>query len=435
MRRRLGCWLLAILVLGLAAGHVLFWYAARERPAAPDPQDEPARLFSDPSFDLALWLPYPHQNLAQLEDALGGRQGAEEWLGAVLRLAEVQPEDREVSIPSFGPFSWPPAREVAVAFGEGSAGSGDSTGTRKVRLAARIYPSLGWIGRAAGGLTGNPWLAGGEVRAFGGPARVSWQDGLWQVSGGSEGEGSAEVRTSLDEPALARLRVGPGSGSSELPAGSYRLARSESGAGFELGLDREGGADGEGDPMEPWLQGLAGAGVTAVWAEPGGIVVLFGEGGDTGRNLLPPAAVLAGEGRESQGLERPRLVHERLPSFLGGELERSVVGRWGVLATDDGALRTARELAAELPPPEVLPDRLLWVELPALRGFVEDVVELMEEVPLFPRRELARWRDLRTALAPLEGFDRLVLLTRSGMALEERRWRLSLTPPDPRSPD
>lgn len=416
MRRRLGCLSLALLVLGLAAGHVVYWYAGRERPAVPDPQDEPARLLGDPSFDLALWLPYPHQNLARLEDALGGRQGAQEWLAAVLRLAEVQPEDREVSIPSFGPFSWPPAREVTLAMG---AGSSDP---RKARLAARMYPALGWIGRAAGAVTGNPWLAGGEVRAFGGTARVAWRGGLWRIAAGADQGGSPEVPAGARQPALARLRLGAGSGSRELPPGSYRLARRpEPGRGFELVRESGGGAREEPeDPIGPWLEGLPAAGVTAVWGEPGGLVFVFG--GD-GKSTLPPAAVLVVEG---QGSRRPRLVHERLPSFLRGELERDVAGRWQVLATGAEALRKARGLTAELPPPKALPDRLLWVELPALRDFVEDVVELMEDVPLFPRRELARWRDLRTALAPLEGFDRLVLLSRPGVAPEERRWRCSL---------
>jgi len=450
-----------VLLAALAAGHVLYWYGGRERPAVPDPDDLPARLLDDPSFDLALWLPYPHQNLAVVEQALGGREGTEGWLAALLRLAEGRSEGRSedgaVSIPAFGPFTVPPAREVTLARGREPQG-----GTERVQVAARIYPSLARIGWLAGAVAGNPWLAGGEVRALGGDARVSWDGGVWRISRGPEGREGATSSPAASFPqrllpALARLRVGDRAATGDLPAGRYRLERSrDEGAGAgDLELVLEGGRGSETDALAAWERHFADAGVLAVLAtgprrERTGIAVVFagdaagGAAGDAGRGTsgrrpsleLPPAAVLAPASVASSESRRPRLVHEKLPSFLRGELERSAVGPWVVLATGDAALRAARPLAAGLPPPERLPDLGLWVDLPALRGFVGTVVEVMEEVPLFPRRELQRWRDLHTVLAPLEGFDRLVLLstreTPAGGVGHPRLWRLRLNaaPPD-----
>lgn len=457
MSRRLGCAGLAVLVLVLTVAYGRTQYGARERAAAPDPDGLPGRLLEDPSFDLVLWLPYPHQNLARVREALGGEEGTREWLGAVLRLAEVRSgAEGKLALPVFGPFPVPPARELALAIGE--------PGGERNLLAARIYPSLAWIGRSAGAVAGNPWLKGGEVRAFGGPARVSWDGTVWRVAGGEvdvgEGDpgavataraGSGREARAPGKPALARLRLGPAAGHPDLPAGGYRLFRPEGAPGdLELALEGPRGHDraGEADPYEPDPFGalaprLLDAGVVAVWARGPrasrtGLAVLFDGGGRRG---LPPAAVLVpssatASARSSGGSRRLRLIHERLPSFLRDELERAPAGPWLALATDGDALAAVRELAARLPPPEALPDRLLWVDLPALRGFVDTVVELMEEVPLFPRRELRRWRDARTALAPLEGFDELLLLSRPER-LPQPLWRLHLrrrevTPHEPR---
>lgn len=457
MNRRLGCAGLAALVLVLTVTYARTQYGARERAAAPDPDGLPGRLLEDPSFDLVLWLPYPHQNLARVREALGGEEGTREWLGAVLRLAEVRSgAEVELALPAFGPFPVPPARELALAIGEpgGERGEAGGPGVARNLLAARIYPSLAWIGRSAGAVAGNPWLKGGEVRAFGGPARVSWDGTVWRVAGGEvdvgEGDSGAVAATragSGREPALARLRLGSAAGHGDPPAGGYRLFRPEGAPGdLELALEgprdhqRVGGEDPYvSDPFEALAPRLLDAGAVAVWARGPrasrtGLAVLFDRGGRRG---LPPAAVLApssatASARSSEGSRRLRLIHERLPSFLRDELERAPAGPWLALATDGEALAAVRELAARLPPPEALPDRFLWVDLPALRGFVDTVVELMEEVPLFPRRELRRWRDARTALAPLEGFDELLLLSRPER-LPRPLWRLHLrrevTPP------
>ena len=433
VRRRLGCLGTTVILLLLGTAHVRFWYGARERPAVPDPEALPGRLLMEPPgmgarerppFELVLWLPYPHQNLAVVRKALGGMEETQEWLAAVLRLAEARTgTEPRLSLPTFGPFPLPPARGMTLALGEG-----ETRGRPNNLLVARIYPSLAWIGRSAGAIAGNPWLKGGRVRAFGGPARVSWDGTLWLIA---DGEGAPETLAVPDtlpgsspQPALARLRLGSAAGLGDLPAGGYRLFRPEGVPGdLELALEEPGDADGAGagDPFEGWGPVLSEAGVVAAWAHgPAasrtGLGLLFG--GD-GRRGLPPAAVLAPRtvptsGTPAADSRRLRLIHERLPAFLRDELERAPAGPWLAFATDRDALTAARELAARLPPPEALPDRFLWVDLPALRGFVAAVVELMEEVPLFPRRELRRWRDARIALAPLEGFSHLTLLSRAG---------------------
>ena len=63
-------WALA-LTIGLAiAGHLWFWYAPRFRPSLPD-EGPAARLLRHETLPLAVWIPFPHQNLALMERRLG----------------------------------------------------------------------------------------------------------------------------------------------------------------------------------------------------------------------------------------------------------------------------------------------------------------------------------------------------------------------------
>jgi hypothetical protein len=443
LRRRLGCLASVLLAAGLLGTHGWVQYGPRERAGAPVAGGLPDRLLEDRSFDLALWLAYPHQNLAVLRRELGGEGPTREWVAAVLRLAEAgSGAEPEISLPAFGPFPVPPARELTLAIGRVGE-RGRSPGG--ALLAARVYPALVWIGRSAGAITGNPWLSGGEVRAFGGPARVSWDGAVWRIASEALDPGAVVAAASTAregvsrEPALARLRVGSGLVSRGLPAGGYRLFRTpEAPTDLELALEGPGSGEegvpeaGEADPFEALAPELAAAGVAAAWAQGSrgrrvGLALLFHGGG---RGRLPPMAVLApastpASSRTSEAPPRLRLVQEHLPSFLREDIERAPAGRWLALASDEDALAEACRLAARLPPPEELPDRFLWVDLPALRGLVDTVVELLEDVPLFPRGELRRWRDVRTAMGPLEGFGRLTLLSRPEPP-PQPLWRLRL---------
>ena len=87
MKRYRGLLILLVLV-ALAIGHYLYWYAPRERAAVPEPGGLPARLLASGAWDACFWIPYPHQNLAKLQGAIGDSAA---WVGAVARIAELPP--------------------------------------------------------------------------------------------------------------------------------------------------------------------------------------------------------------------------------------------------------------------------------------------------------------------------------------------------------
>src|SRR3954447_21742539 len=167
MRPRRGCLLVVLLVLALA-GHVWYWYIPRVRAATPDPADLPGRLLASGGYDACFWIPYPHQNLGALAAHLPDVEG---FVGAAARLAEVEAPE----LPGFGPFAVPPAREITAC--SDRAGHG-------FRVAARIYPALSWIAKAAGRLAGSPWLSGGRVEEEKRTVRIAWQGSLWTVESG-----------------------------------------------------------------------------------------------------------------------------------------------------------------------------------------------------------------------------------------------------------
>ena len=125
-------------------------FAPRERAGVASPELA-ALLDADTSFEQALWLASPHQNLGALDERVGD---LELYLAELSRLTGIA----RPRLPGFGPFALPPAREIAVAWN----GSGES-----LLGVARLEPGVGWIARLAGWLAGNPWLAGGRVEASG----------------------------------------------------------------------------------------------------------------------------------------------------------------------------------------------------------------------------------------------------------------------------
>lgn len=207
MRRRWSAILLVLAALGAAAAHLLYWYAPRERAGAPGPDDPTAAIFAHAQVPVRLWIPYPHQNLAEL------RRKAPQGLASTLRLFGIRPPEMR----RFGPFEMPPSRSIVVAAG--------SRGEDVLAVAA-VYPSIRWIARAAGKVAGNPWLAGGEVESGGRPLRVGWTNGLWWVTSDPD----LDVASLLAEPApvstappgVAFVRSDRGLG--PLPAGDYRIA-------------------------------------------------------------------------------------------------------------------------------------------------------------------------------------------------------------------
>ncbi|MEA2693581.1 MAG: hypothetical protein QOJ16_2968, partial [Acidobacteriota bacterium] len=229
MRPRLGCLFALVLLLALA-GHVWFWYLPRLRPALPYPGDLPGRLLASGVYDSCFWIPYPHQNLAAFAKELPDPAA---FAGAAARLAEVEAPE----LPGFGPFAVPPADEVTACSDRGGQG---------FRVAARVYPVLSGIAKAAGRLAGNPWLSGGTVQQEKRTVRVAWEGNLWTVESGAprtlpEGRAAAAGPGAPAAPALAAITLK--TPVSVFPAGTYRLRPSAGGATLALDGSPEAPSD------------------------------------------------------------------------------------------------------------------------------------------------------------------------------------------------
>ncbi|MEM1178302.1 MAG: hypothetical protein AAGM22_08165, partial [Acidobacteriota bacterium] len=195
-------WILGTFVVAAAAaGHWAYHYAPRVRPAVASGPG--AAILDIPWAEAAVWLPYPHQNLAALEKQAGlvSSSGRD-----VLALAEVETP----RLPTFGGMLSPPARSLALATGKRG----------ELAVAMDIYPSFAAFAQLAGKLAKNPWLAGGDVEWQGRKIQVAWRDGLWLA-----GSPKLPNLAPKDEPGIApSLVVAHVSRPSEpLPAGRYRL--------------------------------------------------------------------------------------------------------------------------------------------------------------------------------------------------------------------
>ncbi len=421
--------LLSILLLlaALAVGHYLYWYAPRERPGAPEPDGLPARLLAAGGYDACFWIPFPHQNLGELQGAIGDTAA---WAGAVARVADLPPP----VVPSFGPFAIPPSREIA--------GCSDLSGKRFV-IAARVYPALSWISRLAGKVAGNPWLSGGEVQDVAEPGAdatpttrsmtVAWRDGIWTVQAGEAPPPVAgEAAARPESLGLFRLLRDV----SQFPVGDYRLRRE--GGDLVLALEPPPGEAGPPLPepdlpprIDPILLAVAGPSWPASEARPlpPAAFALFdlaeAERGAQISSLgsLPGAAVLNVPGDAS----RWGLPARGLAGLVGKSLPHGDAGGWKINAVDAESLRQAKMLApriSRLTPPE--PDgppaegaRLLlgiWGRPgPALRS-VTEVRRILEGIPLVSRAQVRTWKDWETLLRPLARCEGLKLTATQGPA-------------------
>jgi hypothetical protein len=441
----------AALLAAAAVAHVLWWSWPRAHAALPDPADLPGRLLATDRLPVALWIAYPHQNLATLAGAVGRDDGADAWLAALARRTDLPATE----LPRFGPFPAPPSRELAVA--------SDLAGERVV-IAARVEPVFAVLSRIAGLVAGNRWLAGGEVEAFGGRAEVRWAGTLWMVTNlpfvevleiAAE-EPAAGEGASLARPALAALRLDRPL--SLLPAGVHALRADEE----RLTLSTEAPVDGGAEPggagraarpagpfgsgtqpparpdgpgarpapppsapthSPPDLARLRDVGLPDALLERWGVslLVLSGPDGPAGgagalalfrdvggaRRLGPltfqvPAAAVwhrAGGGRFS-------LPGEGLLGLLGGG-GGDGGGGWRITATGREAEGRARAIGPSITP---LLDRLrlgLWADPRPALATLDDVAGFLEAVPLAGRDEARRWRDWQVLLAPLAACERL----------------------------
>jgi len=399
--RRWRWWVAGLLVLAMAA-HAGWWYLPRVREGRPDPDDVPGRLLAAGKLPVALWVAYPHQNLGALEGAFGRGEDRQRFLEALARLADLP----EPALPRFGPFAAPPARELVML--------SDEAGER-VLVAARVYPVLAAVARLAGRVAGNPWLAGGQVEAFGGRAQVRWDGTLWTVGnvpleaalGGETARGDGRWPEGLAVLRLERPF-------SYLPAGTHSLCRTASGlevitAGSAAGA-AEAAATGllaRGPAAKPVLLVVSGPG--GPLAGEGGALALFaGEpdgGGLSGLLRGLPAAVVW----YRPGSDRFDLPGEDLLSRIGGRLRSS--NGWSLLGSSPSTVAAAEPLTSVVDRLAATASVAVAVEPSAGLSSVDRVLAVLDAVPLVSRDDVARWRDWRTVLEPLTVYDSLTVLS------------------------
>lgn len=424
MKRYRGLLILLVLV-ALAVGHYLYWYAPRERAAAPEPGGLPARLLDSGAWDACFWIPYPHQNLGKLQGALG--DGAA-WVGAVARIADLPPP----VLPAFGPFTVPPSKEIA--------GCSDLSGKRFL-IVARVYPVLAAVSRLSGKLADNPWLSGGEVREVSGPAgddgeptekvlTVAWREGYWTVSTGeAPGLESAGKTAAVRPESLGIFRLLRDV--SQFPVDDYRLRRE--GEDLVLALD----GDNPPPPPEPDLPrkihtvllAVAGPAWPASEARPlppAAFALFEIDEASRGARIsslgsLPGAAVFNVPERES----RWGLPAQGLAGLVSKSLPRGNAAGWRINAVDSTSLRHAKVLAPRLarlasPEPGGAPgngSRLvlgLWTKpRPALQ-VISEVRKILQGLPLASRAQLRRWKDWETLLRPLARCEGVELTSTQG---------------------
>ncbi len=415
-------WLVLLAVVLLIGGHIVYWYWPRERADLPAAGGLAARLLASSEYDSCFWIPYPHQNLAALAGALGDWEG---YVAAASRLAGLPPP----RLPGFGPFAVPPSSEVVAC---------SEAGGERALVVAAVYPAVALVAKAAGRVAGNPWLAGGEVPDREPPARVSWQGSIWTVrfgdaelpaeadpaavTGSATSSETGPATSAVTTAALALVRLSrPVSGSfADLPAGTYRLAR----AGSDLALALAGAEPAAATLAEPEVPAadrpvlLAVGGATA--KAPASALALYPAAasalGAGGGNLeLPGAATFQPAGATGKG--RWSLPGGGIVGFLAKSFPRQDAAGWSIVAFDAASLARAAALAPALARLVQAPANGpalhlgLWVAPAQALQLVTSIRTTLEKVPLVSRREVDRWRDGETLLAPLARCRELALVS------------------------
>jgi hypothetical protein len=378
----------AALVLLGALAHVVFWYAPRERAGTPA-LDEARWLLGDRAWTTALWIPFPHQNLAALERRVGD---VDAWLASLAEAAGT----RALQLPRFGPWSAPPSRELAVAVREDGA----------LRAVARVYPAVAAVARLAGFLAGNPWLAGGEVPLGGGrTGRVAWRGRVWSVA--SLDAPAVEESRGLDGanagPALVRVRLERPP--APLPGGLWVVRRE---------ADRTLVAR-TGEPGPPLAAGPAESGIEppAAWVAEAGAgggpsaLVLWTSGGPV--EGFPRAATLDPPGEARFSLPGASLARVAGLDPASRETAGTTVRAYDERSLEEG-VRLAPWLAARLPGAGLAGP---WRSFAAgadpgrTAEALERAVRHLRRIPLLGAREAGRLAAAAGLLAPWAGCGEL----------------------------
>ncbi len=381
-------WILGTLGALLAlAGHVWFHYLPRARPDVPG--DSPvAALFDAADFPAAVWLPYPHQNLARLRQAAGTEP---ESLRAVARLAGLP----SPALPTFGPLALPPSSEITVA--------SDEAGERFI-VVAQVYPAVAAFAKLAGRLAGNPWLNGGDIVVEGRPAVVSWQGNRWAVVSSGltlPSTAAAAPQPATPQPAtpgLAWIQVR--TALDPLPAGLYRLWE----PGGDLAI-----TSGEAAPAAAGVESALAArldsfgmfllvysGALPALGEGAQALAFFDQKPEREMELPRVAALFA------PGGDRWQLPGESLNELAGRRPVTESIDRWSIAAFDSTLLDGARSVAQEIDAVSRRGLRWgLWLDFRGGLAEVERIARALDTIPFAPRREVERWNDVRRALTPL----------------------------------
>ena len=413
---------ITIALLVVLGGHVYFSYWPREREAVVEPDSVPGRLLVAGELPYRVWLPYPHQNLGDLFDAI---DDTDAWVASVARLLG----SSAVELPRFGPFRVPPARSLTIASDrEGGA----------VLVAVDVYPALRIIARLAGRIARNPLLEGGAVELDGKTFFVSWHSGTWLLSSTRRPVLPAQRAVLPDAAvfsrpaALAWLMVEDPE--SSLPAGEYHLRRERGDMTLSSWADRSSwNAAGPSRPSSRDSIGLLDPGLRRTLAflglrdgtEPTASWLLLLRQDDESLSL-PDSAVLYRE-----GLDRFSLPGEGLARFLDLDLQQQQVDEWKVIAMNARSLAAAAEIASVMKGDNRLDglEDALWVRPGWLQPLVARIGSILDAVPIVSRDEIQFWHDLAVALDPFLAFEMISLETGSeGRESELHFWKESPWP-------
>lgn len=380
-------WILAtlLIVLVLTAGHIYFWYLPRERPGRPDGDSMAGRLLAHDDYDVAVWVPYPHQNLGDLYRTAGVEDAA---LAALGRLAQLPTPE----VPEFGAMRVPPASELVIVADEDN---------QRFAVCAKVFPAFAAFSRLSGRLADNPWLSGGEIYVEGQRLEVAWRGNWWIVASPElpPVDSMPAAPDSQDPVALALIQVRKAS--PPLPAGRFYVQRRQ--GGLEV-VSRQPPSE-----IPPFATlGLAEQDVFLMAlaarqpaTDEAAQAMAFFSMDDVELPELPRVMVLHGD----QGRHWD-LPGESILELAGRGADSVTVDGWTITGLDNASLESGRLLLPGLRPlvDSSSPSRLqwgLWLDLGEGLAEVSRIVHLLEQVPIVPRSRVERWSDFETALEPL----------------------------------